>query len=135
MKSSHLLFSITLCLVFFLPLSVLGITVDISATVPGCGEGVISGNEQCEGSDLGGASCTSQGFTGGLLSCTYACTFNTSQCTPAAPSSGGGGGNSSSSPSIPDTNVVFSGKAYPLSRVSIVKDGQMVVTTLADSES
>lgn len=130
-----------LFLIFFLffagPLFVYAITVDISATVPGCGDGVISSSEQCDGSNLGGASCTSQGFTGGSLSCTSACTFNTSQCTTSSGSggSGGGGGGGGGLISIPSTNVVFTGRAYPFSRVTILKDAQIVVTTIAGPDS
>lgn len=50
-----------------------------------CGNGVIEGTEQCDGSNLGGMSCTSPSvgtFSGGTLSCNATtCTFNTSQCT------------------------------------------------------
>jgi hypothetical protein len=46
-----------------------------------CGDGVINGNEQCDGSSLNNQSCSTQGFTGGTLSCKSDCTFNTTQCT------------------------------------------------------
>jgi hypothetical protein len=46
----------------------------------GCGNGFIDGTEQCDGSDLGGATCSGQGFDGGTLSCTSSCTFDTSDC-------------------------------------------------------
>lgn len=110
------------------------LTVDITATVPGCGDGSVSGAEQCDGSNVNGASCSSLGFTGGSLSCTSACTFNTTACTTSS-GGGGGGGGGGSGPSIPDTNVVFSGRAYPLSKVSILKDGQLAVTTIAGPDS
>ena len=45
--------------------------------------------EQCDGSDLGGATCASLGFTGGTLSCNTNCVFDTSGCTGGG---GGGGG-------------------------------------------
>lgn len=48
-----------------------------------CGNGTIDAGEQCDGGNLGGATCQSQGFPGGTLSCTAACTFNTSACVPA----------------------------------------------------
>lgn len=127
-----------LLLLVSLPFVVSAITVEITATVPGCGDGAIGSGEQCEGSNFGGSSCSSLGFSGGSLSCTSACTFNTSQCTSVSSGGGGGGGGgggAQSSPSIPETNVVFSGRAYPLSRVSILKDGQLVVTTIAGLDS
>lgn len=137
MKSSCLFFSITLFLIAFsLPFNnAVAITVEISAIVSGCGDGVIASGEQCDGSNLGGTSCSLQGFNGGgSLSCTSACTFNTSQCVPSS-GGGGGGGGSGSSPSIPNTNVVFVGKAYPKSTVTLLKDAQIVATTIADSSA
>jgi formylglycine-generating enzyme required for sulfatase activity len=49
----------------------------ITASV--CGNNVTEIGEACDGVDLGGATCGSQGFTGGVLSCS-ACAFNTSAC-------------------------------------------------------
>lgn len=57
-----------------------------------CGNGIIEGTEQCDGTNLGGLSCTSPAvgsFSGGTLSCNAnTCTFNTSQCTVTPPPSG-----------------------------------------------
>ncbi len=93
-----------------------------------CGNNIKESGEQCDGTDLGGASCTSQGYAGGSLSCNSNCTFNTSQCT-----SGGGGGVYI--PPAPETKVIFSGRAYPLSKVSVLKDGQLAITTIAGSDA
>ena len=49
--------------------------------------------------------------------------------TPVAGGGGGGGGGGGNS------GVRFSGRAYPLSRVSILKDGQIAVTTIAGPDS
>lgn len=68
-------------MIVFSPFLVSAVTVDIMATVPGCGDNIIENDEECDGSDLGGASCLSRGFSGGVLSCTSACVFNTSACT------------------------------------------------------
>jgi hypothetical protein len=48
-----------------------------------CGNDVIEGSEECDGTDLGGNDCTTigQGFTGGELACTDYCMFDTSGCT------------------------------------------------------
>ena len=46
-----------------------------------CGDGVKNAAELCDAADLGGASCQSQGFAGGGLSCTGQCTYNTGGCT------------------------------------------------------
>lgn len=50
-----------------------------------CGDNVISGAEVCDGTDLGGQSCASQGFVGGALACNGSCTaFDTSACIGVA---------------------------------------------------
>ncbi len=46
-----------------------------------CGDGVIDVGEQCDGTNLGGKTCSDYGFTSGSLSCTGSCTINTSGCT------------------------------------------------------
>lgn len=48
-----------------------------------CGDGVINGQEACDGSDFGGASCQSEtmgGAIGGTLLCTSRCTLDLSGC-------------------------------------------------------
>ena len=46
-----------------------------------CGDGVRTGTEACDGSDLGSADCTTAGFyEPGGLACTPFCTFDTSSC-------------------------------------------------------
>ncbi len=51
-----------------------------------CGDGVLQGphGEECDGTDLGAASCWSLGYSmaGGGLSCTEYCRFDTGQCFP-----------------------------------------------------
>lgn len=46
-----------------------------------CGNGVIDGAEQCDGGELGGATCSSEGFGGGGIQCNADCTLDTSNCT------------------------------------------------------
>jgi YVTN family beta-propeller protein len=45
-----------------------------------CGNGNIEPGEECDGVTLGGATCSSRGFSGGTLGCTLSCEFDTSQC-------------------------------------------------------
>lgn len=46
-----------------------------------CGDGYISGNEACDGTDLGGATCIDAGFYApDGLACGRLCTFDTSAC-------------------------------------------------------
>lgn len=46
-----------------------------------CGNGIIESGEDCEGSDLGGETCESQGFGPGTLACDETCSFDTIDCT------------------------------------------------------
>ncbi|MGM0597239.1 MAG: hypothetical protein ACQES9_09390 [Myxococcota bacterium] len=52
-----------------------------------CGNGIKDGNDQCDGDDLGGATCEDVGdgdFTGGTLGCNNEdCTYDTSECEVA----------------------------------------------------
>jgi hypothetical protein len=48
---------------------------------PGCGNGIREADESCDGTDLGGQSCGSLGFDGGILSCNPDCSLDTSGCT------------------------------------------------------
>jgi len=70
-----------------LPSKIDWIQFDYSAPVT-CGNNIIEGSEQCDGTNLNGKTCTSlgQGFSGGILSCIAAgqanqCMFNTAACT------------------------------------------------------
>ena len=46
-----------------------------------CGNGVREAGEQCDGGDLGGATCSDLGCGGGAVSCTGACTLDYGACT------------------------------------------------------
>ena len=49
-----------------------------------CGNDQIEGNEVCDGTDLGGEDCVSQGFLAGTLACNPNCmAFDTSNCVDA----------------------------------------------------
>jgi hypothetical protein len=49
---------------------------------PVCGNGIIEVGEMCDGSDLGGETCSDQGFLGGTLACQADCqAFDTSACS------------------------------------------------------
>jgi hypothetical protein len=56
-----------------------------SAGTQTCGNGVAEGTEQCDGSNLNGATCELLGLGPGILLCSSTCTFNTSDCTGNVP--------------------------------------------------
>jgi len=104
-------------------------TINATIKITVCGNGVKEIGEQCDGADLGGETCASLGFRGGTLSCGASCDFNTSACISG--NSGGGGGIYMP----PTTGVIFSGRAYPLSKVTVLKDGQVAATTIAGPDA
>jgi hypothetical protein len=110
--------------------------VDIVANVPGCGDSILQLGEECDGTNLGGASCETVGFDAGTLSCSSACTFLTNSCSLAPPSSGGGTRTSSRDDNqpLPESNVVVSGFSSPGMNVSLLKDGQKVATVPAKAD-
>jgi len=134
--------------------------ITITVKIAVCGDGVKEGWEDCDKSDFGEASCSSLGFSSGTLTCTAACEYDTFQCV-AGPScgdgscngsencancspdcgtcppagGGGGGGGGIIMPPAPQTAVIFSGWAYPLSKVSVLKDGQLAITTIAGPDA
>mgnify|MGYP001583740530 FL=1 len=56
--------------------------VTAGTCVANCGNGIIDVGEQCDGTNLSGQNCTTQGFTSGTLSCSSTtCQFNTASCT------------------------------------------------------
>lgn len=111
--------------------------ISVTIKIGICGDDVIDGTEQCDNSDLGGQSCTNRGFDSGTLGCTVSCEYDTSSCTtdsPSPPPSGGGGGGGGGI-IAPITAVVFKGKAYPSSDITLLKDAQVVAITKAGPDA
>ena len=50
-----------------------------------CGNDIIETGEQCEGTNLNGQTCISQGFVGGTLDCNIDCLFDTLSCVEETP--------------------------------------------------
>ena len=84
------------------------LTVTITVLTPPetCGNSICTGNETCS-------------------SCPADC--------GACPSSGGGGGGGGYNPIV--TQVIFKGKAYPQSNVTLLKDAQVAATTKAGPDA
>ncbi|MCX6787145.1 MAG: dockerin type I domain-containing protein [Candidatus Kaiserbacteria bacterium] len=60
-----------------------GITATVKIGL--CGDGSIDTNEQCDGSALGGKTCTLLGYIGGTLTCSPSCEYNVTACNGASP--------------------------------------------------
>jgi len=57
--------------------------------IPSCGDGVVNAvGEQCDGSDLGGQTCSSLGQLLGSLACQVDCALDISDCLPTCPDGG-----------------------------------------------
>ena len=122
---------------FLIPLVTLASATTLTVTIQSagiCGNNVKESGESCDGSDLGGASCTSQGFSSGILSCTASCTFNTNSCSTTS-SGGGGGGGGGGGTVVSSTGAIFSGRAYPKSTITLLKDAQIAITTIAGADA
>jgi hypothetical protein len=59
-------------------------TLLCTGTTATCGDGVKAISEPCEGTDFGTATCATEGFTDGTLTCTN-CRIGTSTCTGTGP--------------------------------------------------
>jgi len=118
------------------PILFFGVTsasnLSVTVSVITCGDNIKAGGEQCDGTDLGGATCISQGYSSGNLSCESNCTFNVSGCVSGGGGTGGGGGTSISNI---ETKVILEGRAYPSSTVTILKDGKEAGKTIADNQA
>lgn len=70
-----------------------------------CGDGFRDASETCDGADLNSATCASQGFDSGTLSCSSACAFVTTSCISGGGGGGGGGGSAiSTTPDEPEVS-------------------------------
>jgi len=107
--------------------------VETTIIISICGNNVIDEGEVCDGTDLAGKTCQDFGYTHGNLACSPACdAFNISGCyTPPSPPPGGGGGGAPPA----ETKVIFSGRAYPERKVTLLKDAQISATTVAGPDA
>ena len=138
MVNLFFLLTIVLAIVFFIFSKEIVFSSDSVVTtvqISVCGNGVKEGGEDCDTNDFGGVSCTSLGYTSGTLTCDAACDYVTSACIYTAPViiGGGGGGSTVLLPTV--TGVSFSGKAYPSSEVTVLKDGQIISMTMAGPDA
>ena len=97
--------------------------VDGKCVLRECGDGRIDveKEEQCDGVDLGGESCSSQGYSGGSLGCNSYCNFDYSQCQGVSQAS----------------RVFISSKStyYPGSSFTNLEEADAICQGLANDES
>lgn len=99
--------------------------VPINDTDPAvCGNGILEAGEACD-NGAGNNVCP--------RTCSASCTMNS--CVVVVPGGGGGGGGGAEPPAASSTSVTFRGRAYPLSRVTVLKDGQIAITTIAGPDA
>ncbi len=59
-----------------------GSSADVGGPFTGCGDRVVGEGEECDGSDIQGATCLGLGYESGLLGCTEDCSFDVQGCQP-----------------------------------------------------
>ena len=99
-----------------------------------CGNGISEGGEDCDNSDFNSYTCANYGYDTGSLVCNVDCSVDTSDCSNSEPDDPGGGGGGGT-PIPAETKVTFSGRAYPLSEIFILKDGQLAIQTIAGQDA
>ena len=135
----NLIFLVIFALVFswvhFIFAGTLRLDIETTIRISICGNNIIDGEEVCDGDDLAGETCQSRGYQSGNLDCNDSCDeFDVSGCyTPPAPPPPFGGGGGYTAPA--ETKVNFTGKAYPKSTVTLLKDAQIVATTVAGTDA
>src|SRR5690349_25028822 len=68
-----------------------------------CGDGVVEGDELCDGSNLDGWTCADFGFKDGVLSCTLGCTIDATGCIGGDPGTATGDGDTGPSTTGPSS--------------------------------
>ncbi len=115
--------------VFASQISQIQATIRISV----CGNNIREGTEVCDGTDLAGKTCQFFGYSGGTLYCRPSCDgYIFTSCITGG---GGGGGGGVYIPPPTETRVIIQGLAYPGTDVTILKDGQIVITVKADNQA
>ena len=124
--------------VHFIFAGTLRLDIETTIKISICGDNIKDENEECDGTDLAGKTCQDFGYPLGDLDCSDACAeFDVSGCytttTTTLPPIGGGDGGGYVAPA--ETKINFSGKAYPQSTVTLLKDAQVAATTIAGTDA
>lgn len=101
---------------------------------PGCGDNILQtyNGEQCDGTDLGGKTCSSLGYDSGTLSCRADCSYDVSNCrhttttiqsptTTVSSASGGSGGGSGGGSAT--TTIANSQNTFANTTTTVIGDG------------
>ena len=113
-------FSFLLFALCFLGAEITSADVTVTAEVLiVCGNSIVESGEQCD-----------DGNTNSGDGCSSLCQIEVSPPPPG----GGGGGGGTAPPSV-ETSVIFSGRAYPKSAVTLLKDAQIAGTTIAGADA
>lgn len=99
----------------------------MTAVVPGCGNGLIESDEECDGAALSGATCLSKGFTGGVLLCTKSCLYNVTSCTNLASSSDSQALTRDNKSTV---SLAAGGETYPPALRTVVHNVRRVTTRM-----
>lgn len=86
----------------------IGCAADDDPTPLTCGDGIRQADETCDGSDLGGQTCATMGYSGGVLGCQVRCgEFDTSGCVggDGFPQTGTPGTPPGQNPNSPNDSV------------------------------
>lgn len=94
-----------------------------------CGDGFVDPGEDCEGTDLNGGTCSSEGFDSGSLSCNSSCAYVTSSCESDSDGGGGGGGGGGSSSSSSSSGSAPSSPSLSSGVETVEDDGEDVVVS------
>lgn len=118
------------------------IQTSVSVMITVCGNGLIETGEVCDDGTNNGrygyckADCSDLGPYCGDDSCNSGetCSSCSTDCGACSSGGGGGGGGGYVAP-IVETKVIFSGRAYPKSSITLLKDAQVSVTTIAGADA
>jgi hypothetical protein len=109
--------------------------VVITANVIGCGDGIVqtSLGEQCDGLDLNAQTCSSIGFTSGVIACRNSCIFDTNSCVSGTSPRRVRDVSNVFNNKVLETNIVFMGQGEPGSTFFVMTDAGYFTSTPVDA--
>lgn len=133
-RGIFLKFCVFLSVVYFvvLPFAQLALAatsqvIQSTIRIPVCGDLVAESPEECDNSDLGSATCRSEGFDAGDLSCDIACELDTTSCYGVAPTP------TPIPTSTPLSSTIPSSTAIPVTSTSVNAENQAAANVITTS--